>query len=83
MIQGNNCYNSAATPATVQLNMTTEVDGSIQGNTFRGYAGNGANIDATSTSCSLLNNIADPSNITTRYANGAGGTSFTANNIGA
>ena len=83
MLQGNNCYNSSATPGTVQLNMMGEIDGSIQGNIFRGFSTNGANIDATSQSCSMLSNIADPSNITTRYNNSAGGTSFTANNIGA
>lgn len=83
MVSGNNIYNQASIPGTIQISMVNEAYSSIQGNTFRGYSANGAVIDATSTSCSLLNNIADPANITARYGNSSGGTPFTANNIGA
>lgn len=83
MVKGNNIYNAAATPGTQQAVMLSESYSSIQGNTFRGFATNGAVIDAASTSCSMIDNIADPANITTRYSNSAVGTPFTANNIGA
>jgi parallel beta-helix repeat protein len=83
MVKGNNIFNAAATPGTQQAVMLGESYSSIQGNTFRGYATNGAVIDGASISCSMVDNIADPANITTRYTNSAGGTSFTANNIGA
>ncbi|RKE36633.1 parallel beta-helix repeat protein [Paraburkholderia sp. BL23I1N1] len=83
MVKGNNIYNAAATPGIQQAVMLSESYSSIQGNTFRGYATNGAVIDAASVACSMIDNIADPANITTRYSNSSTGTAFTANNIGA
>lgn len=83
MVKGNDMFNAAATPGTQQAVMIGEAYSSLQANVHRGYATNGAVIDGSSTSCSMIDNIADPANISTRYSNSALGTSVTTNNIGA
>jgi hypothetical protein len=80
---GNDFYNSSAVSATSFANGTGEAYSSISNNTFRGYSTQAALFDATSTSCAMNCNNADPGNITTRFTNSSGGTPSTIGNVGA
>jgi hypothetical protein len=82
-VMGNDFYNSSAISATSFANGTGEAYSSISNNTFRGYSTQAALFDATSTSCAMNCNNADPSNITTRFTNSSGGTPSTIGNVGA